>query len=52
MGGGNINNVITSTGTNIIRAGGGITNMITMTENTGIIFLCDEATWIVMMAYP
>ena len=52
MGAGNINNVITPAGTNIIRAGGGITNTITMTENTGIMFLCDGATWLVMMAYP
>ena len=52
MGAGNINNVITPAGTNIIRAGGGITSFLTMTENTGIMFLCDGATWIVMMAYP
>lgn len=51
MGSGNINNVISPT-SNIIRAGGGVTNIITMTENTGIMFLCDGATWIVMMAYP
>lgn len=52
MGAGNFNNVITPAGTNIIRAGGGITSFLTMTENTGIMFLCDGATWIVMMAYP
>ena len=51
MGSGNINNVISPT-SNIIRAGGGVTNFITMTENTGMMLLCDGATWIVMMAYP
>lgn len=52
MGAGNINNVITPAGVNIIKAGGGITSFLTMTENTGIMFLCDGTTWIVMMAYP
>ena len=51
MGAGNFNNVISPT-SNIIRAGGGVTNIFAMTENTGTMLLCDGASWIVMMAYP
>ena len=51
MGAGNFNNVISPT-SNIIKAGGGVTNIFAMTENTGTMLLCDGATWIVMMAYP
>lgn len=50
MGAARINNVISPT-SNIIKAGGGVTNFITMTENTGMMLLCDGATWIVMMKY-
>ena len=52
MGAGNFNNIISSSGHNIIRAGGGVTNMITLTENTGVMLYCDGGSWIVMMAYP
>ena len=51
MGAGNFNNVISAT-SNIIKAGGGVTNMITLTENTGVMLYCDGGSWIVMMAYP
>jgi hypothetical protein len=51
MGAGNFNNVISSSGNNIIRAGGGVTNMITLTENRGVMLYCDGGSWIVMMNY-
>ena len=50
MGAGNFNNVISPT-SNIIKAGGGVTNIFAMTENTGSMLLCDGASWIVMMKY-
>jgi hypothetical protein len=50
MGSTKINNVISST-SNILLAGGGISNIYTMTENTGSMLLCDGGSWIVMLKY-